>query len=203
MHCVKCGAAVPDGAAFCPNCGATTADKSSAVPPAEPKKKSNKLLGCLGIGVGVIILLVVVGSLAPDQPGTADDSAPAASAAETAPEDLPLAVTAAELFNAYENNEASAQSYFGERKLLVSGTVDKVILDFMDNPVVLLRTPNQFMSAHAALAEDAQGEAPNFNPGDQVKLLCQGVSEVIATPMLKDCRRAPAGTKSQPVQWRD
>lgn len=200
MHCVKCGAALSDGAAFCPNCGAATTDKSSPAPPAEPKKKSNKLLGCLGIGVGVIILLAVIGSLAPDRPATSNGSAPAASAADTAPEDLPLAVTATELFNAYENNEASAQGYFGDRKLLVSGTVDKVILDFMDNPVVLLKTPNQFMSAQAALADDAHGQASGFNPGNKVQLLCEGVSEVVSTPMIKDCRTAPAGTKSQPIQ---
>jgi hypothetical protein len=81
--------------------------------------------------------------------------------------------------------------------------VDKVTPDFSDDPVVLLRTPNQFMSAQAALADDAKGEAGNSGPGDKVQLLCEDVREVMATPMLRDCRRAPAGTKSQPIKWAD
>lgn len=113
----------------------------------------------------------------------------------------PLAVTATQLFNAYKNNEATAQNYFGGRPLLVTGTVDKVSLDFMDNPIVGLRTPNQFMTAQASLAEDAKGEAGNFNAGDHARLLCQDISEVVSTPMLKDCRTAPLGLVGETIQW--
>jgi hypothetical protein len=167
--------------------------------PAQPQpKKSNKTLGCVAVAIGIVVLLVIIGSFVPDQPkGTGT------TGKNGTPPELPLAVTATELFQAYQGNEASAQSYFGKRKLLVSGTVDKVTLDFSDDPVVLLRTPNQFMSAHAELADDAKGEAGNFSPGDKVKLLCEDVREVMATPMLRDCRTAPAGTKSQPIKWAD
>jgi hypothetical protein len=164
-------------------------------------------IGCLGI-LGLLVVLAAIGSQVEPTDNAVDSASPdnLASESEAATEisaELPVSVTATELFNAYQNNEASAQGYFGDRKLLVSGTVDKVTLDFMDDPVVGLRTPNQFMSAQAALAEDAEGEAGNFNPGDRVTLLCENVSEVAATPMLKDCRTAPAGMKGQPVQWAD
>ena len=199
MHCVKCGIALPDGAAFCPNCGASVNSGAPLATPAQPQpKKSNKALGCVAVAIGIVVLLVIIGSFAPNQPegtGTAGK--------DGTPAELPLAVTATELFQAYQSNEASAQSYFGKRKLLVSGTVDKVTLDFADDPVVLLRTPNQFMSAHAELADDAKGEAGKFSPGDKVELLCDNVREVMATPMLRDCRTAPAGTKSEPIKWAD
>jgi hypothetical protein len=208
MHCVKCGTAVPEGAAFCPNCGAAT---STSAPPRraaepEPEQKNKKLVGCLLIGLGIIVLLIIIGSFAPDAKDSAGNGTTPATAVggeDATPAELPIAVTATELFNAYDNNEASAQSYFGGHKLLVSGTVDKVTLDFADDPVVGLRTPNQFMTAQAALADDAKDEAGNFNPGNKVKLLCEDVSEVVGTPMLKDCRAAPAGMKGQPVQWSD
>jgi hypothetical protein len=208
MHCTKCGSVVPDGAAFCPNCGNATAPVQASAPgspfarnaePEEPKNKKSKLLGCLGIGVGAVVLLAILGSLAPESASDGNTTA-ASGTAETAGE-LPLAVTAAQLFNAYANNEATAQGYFGDRLLLVSGTVDKVTLDFSDDPVVGLKTPNQFMDAQAALAEDAHDEAGNFNPGDKAELLCEGVSEIAGTPMLKNCRTAPPGQKSKPVEW--
>jgi hypothetical protein len=201
MHCVKCGAAVPEGAAFCPSCGSAAGGGGFSQEPVQPApKKGSKLLGCFAAVIGIIVLLVIIGSLAPD-PSTGNSTA--AEGGMVPNGELPLEVTATQLFGAYENNEASAQSYFGDRKLLVSGTVDKVMLDFTDDPIVLLRTPNQFMSVQAALADDAKGEAGNFSRGDKAKLLCENISEVIGTPMLKDCRAAPAGIKGQPVQWAD
>ena len=174
------------------------------------KKKSNKALGCLVIGAVILLILYFIGSNAEptDQNQSANAtgtpaSATSESSAATETAELPLAVTASELFNAYEGNEASAQSYFGDRPLLVSGTVKKVSLDFSDDPVVELETPNQFMSASANLADDAHDQAGNFSRGDKVKLLCEDVSEVMAIPQLKNCRTAPQGQKSQPVVWKE
>lgn len=164
-------------------------------------------IGCLGL-FGIFVLLAAIGSeVEPTDNSTAttepESATETASQEAAAPAELPLEVTATELFQAYEYNEASAQSYFGGRMLLVSGTVDKVTLDLMDDPVIGLRTSNQFMSAQAALAENARDEARNYGPGDQVRLLCEDVSEVIGTPMLKNCRTAPPALKGQAVQWAD
>jgi hypothetical protein len=214
MHCVKCGTAIPDGAGFCPSCGtpvssiaAPTDNASVDQPSSIPRKKGGP--GCLKIGLGILggfVLLGVVGTLLPKPPVSdtksvgsgASDSASSSEGAQK----LPLAVTVKELFGAYESNEASAQGYFGKHQLLVSGRVDKVALDFLNNPEILLRTSNEFMSAHAALAEDAKKEAGNYSPGDSIKLLCEDVSEVASIPMLEDCRPAPQGQKGQPIEWR-
>lgn len=214
MHCVGCGTSIPEGASFCPECGLQASTTSAAASREQagmiepPKKKNNKALGCLVIGAVILLLLYLIGSNAEstDQNQSANVTGTPASAtseSSTATEtaELPLAVTASELFNAYEGNEASAQSYFGDRPLLVSGTVKKVSLDFSDDPVVELETPNQFMSASANLADDAHDQAGNFSRGDKVKLLCEDVSEVMAIPQLKNCRTAPAGQKSQPIVW--
>lgn len=98
-----------------------------------------------------------------------------------------LQVTAAELFNAYDSNEAAAQQRYGDRDLLVTGTVKSIDLDFMDKPNVLLETPNQFMSANASLTEESEGFAANLSKGQSVTLLCGDVSEAVGMPMLKKC----------------
>lgn len=202
MHCTKCGTSIPEGAAFCPGCGAPVASGAAASPrpatstapgtrdgAAKPKKK----LGCLGwIGIAVVVLIVlgVIGSNSKEPAGEQAASTPPPGA-PAQPVKPPLAVTATQLFNAYQGNEAAAQNAYGDRSLLVSGTVDKVDLDFMDKPRVLLKTPNQFMSAQAGLASDAEASASSLRPGQKVTLLCEGVSEVVATPMLKECRLQP------------
>ena len=219
MHCVKCGTEVPVGGSFCPKCG--TALENAAEPindraqPQQSPAKPSKRMGCLKlilIGFGVFVLLGFIGSLLPKPPPSASGTK-STSATETSSPDgkegsnddeepLPIAVTARELFGAYASNEASAQGYFGEQKLLVTAVVDKVALDFLNNPEVLLKTQNQFMSAHAALASDAREVAGDFSPGDTIKLICDGVSEVASIPMLKDCRPAPKGQKGRPIEWR-
>ena len=218
MHCIKCGTEIPEGGSFCPKCG--TASPQSASPATQegpapatdtstiPDAKTKSGPGCLKIGLWIVaglIVLGVIGNLLPKPPE--DKTKPAAS--DTAsptpteePGEAPVAVTVSELFNAYQSNEASAQGYFGNRKLLVTGTVDKVALDLFDNPEILLRTSNQFMSAHADLADEAKASAGDYSPGDKVRLLCDGVSEVASIPMLKDCRKAPDGLKGEPVQWK-
>ena len=210
MHCVKCGSPVPDNAGFCPSCGAPAISSvgSPVVPTTNPSPQSINTTktgpGCLKMGLiilAVFVVLGVIGSLLPKQPPVQTVTSETSSTAVESAEDLPLAVTAKQLFEAYESNEASAQSYFGKRKLLVSGTVEKVALDIMDDPEILLRTPNQFMSAHAALADEAKNQAGQYSPGDAVKLLCNDVSEVASIPMLKKCIPAPKDQKSQPIKW--
>ena len=187
MHCVKCGTAIPESGSFCPKCGTQSGQVSDPAPTPEPATKTKNGPGCLKIGLGifaVLIVLGVIGNLLPKP--QSDGAAPVISGSEVAEvqTELPVAVTAKELFSAYEANEASAQGYFGNREFLVTGIVDKVALDFMDNPEVLLQTTNQFMSAHAALAEDAKESAGQYGPGDSVKLLCADVSEVASIPKI-------------------
>jgi hypothetical protein len=138
----------------------------------------------IGIGCAVllalIVLLVIIGSVV-------GGGAKQGASTETANAGPPTPVTAIELFNAYQANEAAAQQRYGNKRLLVSGTVDGVDLDFSDKPVVKLRTSNQFMSASANLTEASQAKATGLAKGTNVKLLCGGVSEVIGMPQLSDC----------------
>jgi hypothetical protein len=194
MHCSSCGADLPDGSTFCPACGTAANTAQATVVPVKPKRK----FGCLAIAGMIIVGIFVLGLLMPKTNNNSSDSNSSDASVSTA--DLPLAVTAAELYNAYDKNEASAQNYFGMQQLLVSGVVEKVTLDFTDDPVVLLKTPNHFMSAQAALADEAKSDGAKLNPGDEVKLLCKHVTELAGTPMLKQCRVAPPGQKSQPAQ---
>lgn len=132
MHCVGCGTTIPEDASFCPKCGlqmsttsaAASGDQAGMIEP--PKKKNNKALGCLGIGAVILLILYFIGSNAEptDQNQSANTTgtlagATSESSAATETAELPLAVTASELFNAYESNEASAQGYFGDRPLIV------------------------------------------------------------------------------------
>lgn len=147
--------------------------------PAPDKKTGGIAKGC-GILVLIVIGLAVLGSLLGG--GEKKDASPVAAASKP-----PIEVTAEQLFRAYQANEAAAQQAYGDSPLLVSGTIAGVDLDIGDNPIVKLRTSNEFMSAQAALADSAKPRAAQLSKGERITLRCESVSEVMGTPMLRDC----------------
>lgn len=156
----------------------TPAAASMAAP---DKKKLGAAKGC-GILVLVLIVLAVIGAIAG---GKGSDGS--ASTTETAAAVQPVAVTAQQLFAAYDANEAAAQQTYGDKPLLVTGTVAGVDLGVTNVPHVLLRTSNEFMNAQASLTEASQPQATGLTKGQSITLLCAKVSEVIGTPMLSEC----------------
>ena len=148
---------------------------ASAPTSVAPKKKAG---GCATLAIVVIVVLVILYSIG-NNAKKSDDVAKSAKPA--------IEVTANDLFRAYQANEAAAQQQYGDQPLIVSGTVDGVDLDFANEPIVKLKTDNQFLSAQAKLVEADQGRASSLSKGDSVDLRCESVSEVIGTPMLAQC----------------
>ena len=108
-------------------------------------------------------------------------------AKEEAKWDSAVSVTAIELYGAYQANEARAQRDYGNRPLEVTGTVESISLGLGDEPFLELFTGNQFMAAHVELTKEGQAASVDLSRGDEVRLLCEGVSEIGGRPMLKDC----------------
>ena len=67
MFCTKCGKELPDGTAFCPACGTSTADKPIAVPSEEESLKYILPIGRSGyaIAAGYLALFSVLLVFAP------------------------------------------------------------------------------------------------------------------------------------------
>ncbi len=167
-----------------------------------PKKKR----GCgfwILVVLGVFVGLAVLGSLLP-KPTPEEQAALAAQqlkdeqeaaqqeqAEAEAERASAMKVTASELFGAYQANEMAAQKAFEGQLLEVSGTVDGVELDFSDDPVVKLKTQNQFMPVSVYLTDSTKDQAAELRKGQKVTLLCREISEVISMPQLKECTLAP------------
>lgn len=154
----------------------------------------------LGIGcAGVLVVLIAIGMFAePPTPeelaareeaeaqGRAEESAARMAAAQSriaAAEKL----TARQLFNAYQSNEVAAQQALAGKSILISGTIDGITLDFMDEPVVSLATSNQFMSVQIDFDDEDAAMVSALRPGEHFTALCDKVSEVAGRPMLDDC----------------
>ena len=179
--CPKCAEVVKSAALVCKHCGHQF-NGGIAAPVADTvKPKSNTVrngaFGCLGL----VVLIGVIGSLSGGRNG-GSASAPSAPAAVPAQK-----VTASELANAYESNEAAAQQAYGNKPLEVSGTIRSIDLDIMDKPFLVLEAAGSFLGAQLHLTEASQAKAAALAKGQKVTAVCQKVSEMAGTPMLDNC----------------
>ncbi len=181
--CPKCAETVKAAAEICKHCGynfraGTVADNPSPA----PKAGMSKGKGCL-IALGVLVGLGVVASLA-----GGDGAGSAASVAEAEADQRPaIKVSAVQLAQAYEANEAAAQQQYGGSKLEVTGTIKSIDLNYADKPFIVLEGVNMFMGPQMDLTEASQAKAGSLSKGTKVTAICSDVSEAVGTPMLKSC----------------
>lgn len=124
--------------------------------------------------IGVAFSLVACGEV-PEETANAEPAAP------------PVEVSSVDLAKAFDENEVAAKQTYGAAPLLVSGTVEGITLDFMDEPVVQLTGINEFQQVQASFEGDATAAAAQLKKGQSIALLCKSVGEVVGSPMLEDC----------------
>jgi hypothetical protein len=96
-------------------------------------------------------------------------------------------VAAMTLFEDYQANEVSADSKYKGKTLAVTGTLDGIRKDMMDNTVLDLRTSNQFMPVRAELAKSQEESAGSLAKGNQVTVTCKAKGMIMGSPMLDEC----------------
>ncbi len=145
--------------------------------------------------LGIIFALIVIGMFvgekkeagSPSSSSTSNASSSGNETAEVKPTEPALAVTASELFKAYNANEVAADQKYKGKALLVSGSVQSIDKDFMDKIVVKLSTANEFMPVHAQLGKEHEQLAAQLSKGAKVKWTCTGGGLIVGSPILRDC----------------
>ncbi len=118
----------------------------------------------------------------PQRPNPANEAAGIAALQSSA-----LPVTATELQQAYEANEAAAQDRYGNRVLAVTGEIESIDLDFSDNPVIRLKTSDRFSDAMIRLVEGDAHHAASLAKGQKITVICRELTEIMGSPSLGDC----------------
>lgn len=183
--CPACAEAVKEAAKVCKHCGHSFVDAAEpeAAPVDKPPASGAMKKGCLWV-VGIFVVLVIIGSLLPDPPETSSNET--VNAPQAIYQNV-IVVSARELAQAYDANEARAQQQYGDSPLEVSGRVTGVSLDFMDEPFVQFAGLNPYQDVQASLVGKSRDRAGSLSKGQQLTVRCGSVSEVIGTPMLDDC----------------
>ncbi|WP_454261495.1 OB-fold protein [Pseudoxanthomonas mexicana] len=97
---------------------------------------------------------------------------------------LPLEVSAADLFAAYEANEVAADNQYKGKQLAVTGTVAGINKDFTDEVYVEI-AGNEFMNIHARGIDPTV--AAGLAKGTKITVVCEGGGLMMASPILNEC----------------
>ena len=172
----------------------TTPNSPSKTP--EAKKR-----GCLFytmVGFGALFALGVIANIANPRDrrensvasSTGTSSRPSAPVPEAPPQppSIDVKVSAADLFKAYEANEIAADQRFKGKLLEVSGKIDSIGKDLLDNPYVSLKSGGQFdiLGIQAFFDEAATSQLAGLSKGQSVTLQCRCDGKMMNV-MLKDC----------------
>ena len=140
----------------------------------------------LMVGAGILIVLGVMGKFSwPGMPihiGTHHDQRRA-----------PVTIGAEQLYNAYQADPAGADSRFGGREMVVSGTFVRTVPDGYGSIDMRLKTSNPQAPLGVDLDRVSVEEATKLEPGQDVTVSCRRVSQTGDERWLQDCVIQPPG----------
>lgn len=167
IECKSCSQKLAKSAKSCPGCGESNHRTSLG---------AWIVAGMLAVGMGTCFTALN------DSPGAAGASArePSRVAAPT------VEVTARELSRIYNENEVEADNRYRGKIVRVSGVVNAIGKDFMDNPYVELKA-KLFANVMCHFDEKQNGSLAHLKSGQRVVLKGRGGGVVLSSPQIKDC----------------
>lgn len=177
--CKECGREISTEAKACPHCGKQNPTGMKTSPLA---------MGCL-----VLIVLVIVGKIISSGNSGSSSTPQSTPSRETqlAARTQVASVSATEMWRQYEANEVAADNYYKGRVFRVTGTVQSIDKDFMDNIVIHLASPNEFMPTSATVDKSGASHAASLQKGQRVSLTCLVKGRIVGSPVLDDCTFEP------------
>ncbi|MDD5726112.1 MAG: hypothetical protein PHC53_01720 [Patescibacteria group bacterium] len=148
---------------------------------------------------GILILFVIglFGS-AMDKGGTKpiQSQSPTSSSTQTTktPKPTPkpaepavIKITADQLYSEYEANEVAADNAYKGKILEVSGKIDNIAKDILDNPYITLKTQVMFGSVQCFLKDSEQSKAATLKKGQNIVVRGKGSGQTLGNVMIMDC----------------
>lgn len=134
--------------------------------------------------VGIVFLLIIIAMSGNDDVEKSDSTAASSNAEPAKP---PVEVTSRELAKNFDENEVAAKAKYDDSILAVTGTVQSISLDFMDDPVVALDGINQFSNVQASFDKSYVAKTSELKKGQKITVTCEKLTEAMGSPMLSKC----------------
>ena len=119
---------------------------------------------------------------------TGDDKSPSGvKTANVAPKEKIISVSAVDLYNAYDDNEVATDEKLKGAVVEITGTVQSIDKDFMDDIVIALRSSNEYMPVNLSMGKSEKETAINLRKGQKATIRCSKISKTIVSPNGSKC----------------
>lgn len=196
MYCKHCGKEIAEDAKFCPGCGKRTDEKSAPVFHVDPEaEKKHRKRGCLTWLVAGILLfggcVAIFGDSdtpSPSEPETQSTTAPTGKPTTAPTEEPVIEITPSELYNAYEENEVAADNQYKGKLVRITGTIDNIGKDILDEVYITIEAGNTFDSIQCYFENEEQIEkVATLKSGEEITLVGECTGLTITTVMMHSC----------------
>lgn len=167
--CPKCRETILAGAKKCKHCGADLRNWFVR----------HKIL----TGILVLILLGIIGNVMNGDTGAPGSNSPITPQAEA---EQAIAITARELYAQYEANEIQADALYKNKTLAVSGTIQNIGKDILDDPYISFKTDNLIGSVQCMLADTEKEKAAQLREGTAITLQGKNSGKLMNV-LLRNC----------------
>jgi hypothetical protein len=110
-----------------------------------------------------------------------------AKVANIAPQEIVISVSAADLYNAYEENEVATDEKLKGAIIEITGTVQSIDKDFMDGINIALRSSNEYMPVNVAMEKSEKETAISLRKGQKITVRCKQISKTMGSPYGRKC----------------
>lgn len=138
-----------------------------------------------GIG-GVFLLFIILGMIGsdPDVQVASENREQEKNEAQVAE----IKVTAVELSQAYDNNKVSADVKYKDKIVEVSGIVDSIGKDILNDPYVTLKgRATSLFGVQCMFSRASEGELANLSKGQSITLKGRVDGELIGNVLVRGC----------------
>jgi hypothetical protein len=96
-------------------------------------------------------------------------------------------VSAVDLFNAYDENEVATDEKLKGVIIEITGTVQSIDKDFMDDINISLRSTNEYMPVNLTMEKSEKETAINLRKGQKITARCKQISKTMGSPYGRKC----------------
>lgn len=209
--CSKCGAQLTGGK-FCPECGtlvdnvaqqtdvpvqtqqtAFTQSANDTVPqnPITPAPKKNNKKGC-GILIAILavlaVFLIFIFAISGGDDTDDTNKTSKSSVSQTTTEESVIEVSVEQILKDYEENEVSADNKYKGKKVAISGVVDSVSKDVLNDTYIKIDTGSDYeaFGAQCYIADTQLEKVAELKSGDKITVTGY-VSSYSLNIVLKEC----------------
>lgn len=134
----------------------------------EAKKNWFKRHKILSVIIGFFLFIIFVSAIS----GGGSDSSSGIKSTDTSdtPDAEIIKISAYDLYSAYEDNQIAADNLYEDQVLQVSGIIDSIGKDILDDPYVSIKAGNMLGSIQCMLDSSAVADAGSLTAGSSITM---------------------------------